>query len=135
MKLRKSAHSFGALTEHEYPSTPPIIEPGSPWPPDSSGNGNHARSGSGFSSGVREAITPGSHAPMSSIAAWWLATRPAELPAPCWALVVRKPSLNGWVAAKSFRSSAAFSQQPSLKSLVSPVFSMVWALHSRRAKL
>ena len=83
-------HSFfGAFAEQEYPSTAPIIEPGAPLPPETSGNGKKPRSDSGLPSGVSEEITPGSHAPMSSMAALWLATRPAELPAPCWAAVVR----------------------------------------------
>ncbi|CPU66781.1 Uncharacterised protein [Mycobacteroides abscessus] len=89
MKLRNSAHSAGAWAEQEKPSTPPIMAPGSPSPPSTAGNGNHCRSASGFSSGVSDAMTPGFHAPMSSIAAWWLAMRPADEPAPCCAEVVR----------------------------------------------
>src|SRR5674476_224847 len=94
-----------------------MIAVGSPWPPEIVGNGNHPRSGSGFWSGVREAMTPGSQAPMSSIAALWFATRPAELPAPCWAAVVRKPLLNGLVAANVARSWLAFSQHGSVNVL------------------
>ena len=71
---------------------------------------------------------------MSSIAALWLATRPAELPAPCWAEVVRKPLLNGLVAAKSWRSWPAFSQQGSSKDSDSAVSVTVAELHSRSAK-
>src|SRR3954447_26544510 len=81
---------------------------GSPCPPATAGNGKKPRSGSGLVSLVREAITPGSQAPISSMLALWLATRPAELPAPCCAEVVRKPSLNGLVSAKVLRSSPAF---------------------------
>ena len=47
------------------------------------GNGNQFRSGSGCSSGVSEAMTPTFQPPMSSMAARWLASRPAEEPAPC----------------------------------------------------
>ena len=56
-----------------------MIAAGSPWPPATAGKGNQPRSGSGFWSGVREAITPGSQAPISSMLALWFATRPAEL--------------------------------------------------------
>src|SRR6478609_11755513 len=86
---------------------------GSPWPPGTDTHGVNARSGSGFWLGVRDAITPGSQAPMSSMPALWLATRPAELLAPCCAEVVRKPLLYGLVAAKAFRSSPALVQQGS----------------------
>src|SRR5665647_743066 len=55
---------------------------GSPSPPSTAGKGNQLRSANGCWSGVRDAITPGSHAPMSSMAAWWLASRPADDPAP-----------------------------------------------------
>ena len=60
------------------------------------GNGNQRGRAAACWSGVSEAMTPGFQAPMSSMAALWLASRPAELPAPCWAEVVRKPSLNGF---------------------------------------
>ena len=99
------------------------------------GKGNQSRSGSGFWSGVSEAMTPGSQAPMSSIAALWLATRPAELPAPCWAEVVRKPLLNGLVAAKLWTSWPAFSQHGSSKvSALAVRVPRSSALHSRSAK-
>ena len=41
-------------------------------------------------------MTPGFQWPCSSIAALPLATRPAELPAPCCAGVPRKPGWNGF---------------------------------------
>ena len=104
-KFRKSVHAgCGALAEQEKASRPPIMAVGSPAPPGTDGNGKKPRSGRFFWSGVREPITPGSQAPMSSMAALWFATRPADEPAPCWADVVRKPSLNGLVAAKACRS-------------------------------
>src|SRR5829696_4043491 len=111
-----------------------MIAAGSPWPPGTDGKGKNPRSGSGLLFGVREAITPGSQAPISSMLALWLATRPAELPAPCWAEVVRKPSLNGFVSAKALRSSPAFVQQGSLKFLSLAAASRVALLHARRAK-
>src|ERR1700727_2212380 len=61
---------------------PPIIAVGSRWPPGTAGKGNQPRSGSGFWFGGSVEIVPGSQAPMSSMPALWLATRPAEEPAP-----------------------------------------------------
>src|SRR3954451_16200131 len=114
---------------------PPIMESGSPLPLEVFGNGNQPRSGSGFWSGVRDAITPGSQAPISSIAALWFASRPAELPAPCRAEVVRNPALNGCVLLNASRSSPAFVQQLSSNFSDLADFSSVDSLHSRRAKL
>src|ERR1035437_2288240 len=108
-----------------------MIAVGSPWPPEIDGKGNHPRSGSGFWSGVREAMTPGSQAPMSSMAALWFATSPAELPAPCCAAVVRKPLLKGFVPANVARSWPAFSQHGSVNVLVAAALFSVSALHSR----
>jgi hypothetical protein len=51
-----------------------------------------------FLSVVRAVMTPGFQWPCSSIAALPLASRPAELPAPCWAGVARKPFWNGWAS-------------------------------------
>jgi hypothetical protein len=63
-----------------------------------------------------------------------LAIRPAELPAPCWAEVVRKPSLKGLVSAKALRSSPALVQQGSPKFLsLAAASSEAW-LQARRAK-
>ena len=81
--------------DREKPSKPPIIAFGAPAPPGTDGKGNHLRSGSGFWFGVSEATVPGSQAPWSSMAALWLASRPAEEPAPTCAAVVRKPGWNG----------------------------------------
>src|SRR3954447_15155912 len=111
---------------------PPMIAAGSPCPPEVDGKGNHPRSGNGFWFGVREAITPGSQAPMSSMADLWLASCPAELPAPCCAAVLRKPLLNGFVAENVSRSWPAFCQHGSLNSLVAASLLNVSALHSRK---
>src|SRR3954451_23174432 len=102
-----------------------MIAAGSPWPPETAGNGKKPRSGSGLVSLVREAITPGSQEPISSMLALWLATRPAELPAPCCAAVVRKPPLKGFVSAKALRSLPAFVQQGSSNVLLLAVASRV----------
>src|SRR5690242_9040117 len=112
-----------------------MIEAGSPCPPEIVGKLNQPRSGNGFWSGVREAMTPGSHAPMSSMAALWFATSPAELPAPCCAEVLRKPLLNGLVAANVSRSLPALTQQGSLNVLEAAALFMASAVHSRSAKL
>src|SRR4029079_12572210 len=110
------------------------MAPGAPAPPSMLGNGNQSRSGSGCWFGVSEAMTPGSQAPMSCMGALWLAPSPAELPAPCWADVVRKPLLNGLVAAKLCTSWAAFSQQGSSKDSDLAVPVTLAELHSRSAK-
>ena len=122
--MRNFSHAAGESAEQEYPSTPPIMAPALPLPPETSGKGNQPRSGSGFSSGVRLAITPTSHAPMSSMAALWLARRPAEEFAPSCAEVVRNPVLKGSVLANDDRFSAAVSQHLSLKSALVARFSM-----------
>ena len=49
-------------------------------------------------------MTPGFQAPMSSMPACLFAMSPADELAACCAGVVRKPSLNGSVAANSSRS-------------------------------
>src|SRR4051794_11102773 len=107
-----------------------MIAAGSPWPPDTAGNGKKPRSGSGLVSLVRPAMTPGSQAPISSMLALWLAIRPAELPAPCCAEVVRKPLLNGCVSANALRSLPAFVQQGSSKVLLLAVASRAALLHA-----
>src|SRR6478735_3316428 len=72
---------------------------------------------------------------MSSMATFPLARRPAELPAPCWAGVARKPSLNGSVLRNVSRSSPAVVKQESLKSCVDCAFVSVSGEQSLRAKL
>ena len=114
---------------------PPIIALGSPWPPGTAGKGNQPRSGSGFWFGVSVWIVPGSQAPMSSMAALWLATRPAEEPAPTCAAVVRKPAWNGLTFRNAARSLPAFVQHGSVNLRVVPAAFIVAWLHSRRAKL
>ena len=86
-----------------------------------------------FLSGVRSLITPGSQPPMSSIAAMWLASRPAEELAPCWAGVVRKPSLKASRSSSACTSSPVRVQHLSLKSLSDWALSKVSAEHSRSA--
>jgi hypothetical protein len=69
------------------------------------------------------------------MAALWLATRPAEEPAPTCAAVVRKPAWNGLTFRNAARSLPAFVQHGSVNLRVEPtVFIVAW-LHSRRAKL
>src|SRR6202035_6048317 len=114
---------------------PPSIALGSRWPPGPAGKGTQPRSGSGFWFGVSVAIVPGSQAPMSSMPALWLATRPAEEPAPTCAAVVRKPGWNGLTFRNAARSLPALVQHGSVNlRLVPAVFITDW-LHSRRAKL
>ena len=60
-------------------------------------------------------MTPGFQWPMSSMAASPFATRPAELPAPCWAGVPRKPSLNGSMPMNSWSCSPASTKHGSSK--------------------
>src|ERR1700748_2596097 len=114
---------------------PPIIALGSPWPPGTAGKGNQPRSGSGFWFGVSVAIVPGSQAPMSSMPALWLATRPAEEPAPTCAAVVRKPGWNGVNFRNAARSLPAFVQHGSVNLRVVLAVVIVAWLHSRRAEL
>src|SRR5450631_1140974 len=133
-KFRNLEHSGGAAFEQEKPSRPPIMAPAVPAPPLMVGKGNHPRSASGFLSGVRDAITPGSHAPMSSMAAWWLASRPADEPAPCWAVVVRKPLLKGLALENAARSSPAFVQHLSSNFLSAVALFRVSCEQARSAK-
>src|SRR6185503_7560540 len=74
---------MGAFHEQEKPSPPPSSEPGSALLPGTFGNGNQPRKPGILLSGVRGCMTPGFQWPWSSIAALPLATRPAELVAPC----------------------------------------------------
>src|SRR5258705_4947059 len=121
MYLRKSTHWGGALYEQEKQSPPPRAAFGSPLPPATVGNANHPRlSPRPFLSSVSPAITAGSQWPMSSMAALPFATRPAELVAPCWAGVARKPSLNGSVLRKACRSLPAFVKHASANFLSTP---------------
>ena len=78
VKLRKSTHSVGRVHPAGVAVDAAHHGAGLAVAAGTRGRGTRARSGSGFSSGVSDAITPGSQAPMSSIAAWWLATRPAD---------------------------------------------------------
>src|SRR4051794_39348284 len=135
MNSRKPKASFGAFLDSEYAELPPMIADGSPWPPATAGNGNQPRSGSGFWSGVRLAITPGSQEPMSSMAALWLASMPAEEPAPCWAAVVRNPAWKGLALRNAARSFPAVVQHGSVNLSDLAVLAMTDWLHSRRAKL
>src|SRR5690554_6733188 len=79
-------------------------------------NGNQPRNSGTVASGVSEPIWPAFQWPMSSMAALPLATRPAELSAPCWPEVARNPSWKGSVPTKSCSSSPASTQHGSLKS-------------------
>src|SRR3954451_4478321 len=81
--------------------------------PGTDGKANQLRNAGCFLSGVRLAIVPPSHAPMSSIAALPLATRPAELFGPTWPGVARKSGWNGWVARNVLRSLPALTKQGS----------------------
>ena len=66
-------------------------------------------------------MTDGSQSPWSSITALPEATRPAELPAPCWAEVPRKPVWKGLVFRNAARSVLAWPKQEA------PKFSLVMA--------
>ena len=79
-------------------------------------------------------MTPGSQSPCSSIAALPLATRPAELPAPCWAGVPRKPVWNGLVAMNVLRSSPALMKHGSLRLIAFIAAFSTLVEHSRTAK-
>src|SRR5919206_2812130 len=114
MYFRKSGHAVVALTVQENPSPPPRPAFWSPPPPGTEGKGNHPSFDAKFLSLAREGITAISQSPCSSMAAFPLATRPAELPAPCCAGVPRKPFWNGFVSIKALRSSPAFVKHGSL---------------------
>src|SRR3954466_2183856 len=113
MYFRKSAQAGPALTAHEKPSPPPSAVPGVPLPPSIDGNGNQLSFEANCLSSVSGIIVGSSQSPCSSIAALPLATRPAELPAPCWAGVPANPVWNGCVARKFLRSCPAFVQHGS----------------------
>src|SRR5579871_4909603 len=68
------------------------------------------------------------------MAAWPLATRPAELPAPVWAGVARKPVWNGLVFMKAVIASPAFTKQELLRLMELMAFCSAPVEHSRRAK-
>src|SRR3954451_12608615 len=104
MYFRNSTHSGGAFFEQAYPSPPPIWVVWSPAPPATDGNGNQPRNAGCFLSGVRLPIVPPSQAPISSIAALPLATRPAELFGPTWPGVARESGWYGLVALNACRS-------------------------------
>src|SRR5690554_5744610 len=93
-----------------------MVMVGSPAVPGTLTNGNQPRNSGTVSSGVSEPIWPAFQWPMSSIAAFPLATSPAELSAPCCPEVARKPSWNGSVSTNSLSSSPASTQHGSLKS-------------------
>src|SRR3954469_10367679 len=123
MYLRKSTHSGGALYEHEKPSPPPRAAPATPFAPGMAGKGNQPRFlPMPFLLGERPFITPGSQWPCSSMAALPLPIRPAELPAPCWAGVPRKPRWNGSTPSSCLTASPAFTQQESVKLYVTADF-------------
>src|SRR5690349_11798290 len=117
MYFRKSAHAAVALVVQEKPSPPPSVVLGSPLPPLTAGKANQPSLELRFLSLVSAAIVLGSQSPWSSIAALPLATIPAELPAPCWAGVPRKPGWKGLVAMKAFVSSPAFVKHGSLRAI------------------
>src|SRR3954466_16103281 len=134
MYFRKSAQAGPALTAHEKPSPPPSAVPGVPLPPSIDGNGNQLSFEANCLSSVSGIIVGSSQSPCSSIAALPLATRPAELPAPCWAGVPRKPDWNGLVARNAFVSSPALTKHgsSSLMAFIAPL--SVSVEHSRSAK-
>src|SRR3954447_5855220 len=123
MYCRNCAHAgCGAFHEHEKPSPPPSIEPGSALLPGMFGNGNQLRKLGTLPSGVRPCATPASQCPCSSMATLPFASRPAELDAPVWAGVARKPSLNGFASSSFCRVTPAWTQHGSLKLCVTIVF-------------
>ena len=100
------------------------------------GNGNQpSLSPSGCLSGVRPVVWPSFQWPISSIAAWPLASMPAELPAPSCAGVARKPSWKGVAASSCWTSWPALTKHGSVmaRSVVT-ASSAAWG-HSRVAKL
>lgn len=72
---------------------------------------------------------------MSSMAALWFASMPADDPAPCCEEVVRKPFWKGSTFRNEARSSPALVQHGSVNSSDLAVFFMVSWPHARRAKL
>src|SRR5262249_5159817 len=106
-----------------------------PLAPGTDGNGNQPRKLGSFWSGVRVCMVPGSQAPMSSIPALPLASRPAELPAPCCPGVARKSGWNGLGLTKVFVSSPAFTKHASVKSCFLAALDSAVAEHSCTAKL
>src|SRR5216683_1048453 len=109
MYFRKLAHAGSAAwVVQEKPSPPPSRVCGSPAPPATVGKGNQPSSEVRLLFVLRADMTPGSQSPCSSIAALPFATMPAELPAPCWAGVLREAVWNGLVFMKEVRSVPAF---------------------------
>src|SRR5713226_4117825 len=133
--FRKSAQAGSAAeVVQEKPSPPPSTVVGSPAPPLTAGNGNQPSSEFRPLSEVRGAMTPGSQSPWSSIAALPLPTMPAELPAPVWAAVPRKPLWNGWVLMKAVRSLPAFMKHGALRLTAFIELCRTGVEHSRTAK-
>src|SRR3954454_4561017 len=134
MNCRNFAHASVASVVHEKPSPPPSAACGSPAPPSVVGNANHPSLESSCLSSVRSDITYGFHVPCSSIAALPLATMPAELPAPCWAVVPSKSFWNGLVSRNFCMSSPALMKHGSDRSWLCIACFMVSVEHSRSAK-
>src|SRR5690349_16575062 len=80
-------------------------------------------------------MTPPSQAPMSSIAALPLASRPAELPAPVCPGVARKLGWHGVVPRSVLRSWPALTKHGSSKFCLVEAFFTVSAEHAAAAKL
>src|SRR3984885_8075308 len=96
---RKSAQpcTCAVLPVQEKPSPPPRTAVCEPAVPGVCGKGNQPSSELRALLVETPCMTDGSQSPCSSIAALPDATRPAELPAPCWEEVPRKPVWNGLV--------------------------------------
>src|SRR5262245_29513465 len=103
-------------------------------PPGTFGNGNHPSDFGILLSGVSGWMTPGFQCPCSSIAALPLPSSPAELVAPCWAGVARKPGWNGCMSISCCVYVPAFSQHGSEKLYVTADFCIVALLQSLVAK-
>src|ERR1017187_5531309 len=133
--FRKLAQAGSAApVGHEKPAPPPRTRAGAPAPPVTAGNGNQPSCEVKLVLVVRPCITPGSQSPCSSMAAWPVETMPAELPAPAWDAVPRKPVWNGLVAMKVLRSWPAFTKHAALTLTALIAAFSVAVEHSRTAR-
>src|ERR1700678_3619895 len=114
---RNSAQAWACcwVPVQEKPSPPPRTAVCEPAEPGVCGKGNQPSSPLRLLLVETPCMTDGSQSPWSSIAALPDATRPAELPAPCWEEVPRKPAWNGLVFRNAARLLLAWPKQAAPK--------------------
>src|ERR1700728_1538539 len=114
---RNSAQAWACcwVPVQEKPSPPPRTAVCEPAEPGVCGKGNQPSWLLRSLFVETPSMTDGSQSPWSSIAALPDATMPAELPAPCWEEVPRKPVWNGLVFRKAAMSVLAWPKHEAAK--------------------